>query len=135
MMWYLKTKIIIRFFVLVLVLVPGFCYSQESRNSELGTNWENSPQDYWPFPNPDSGYVSDHATLLGLKKEEEIERWLWQIESKTGVEIIVITINRKCRVLSTRNKTTFKTMGINITITNSTLFYLCQFYKAKTYLY
>lgn len=91
-MWYSKIKKLFSFFVLLVILIPGVCYSQEYRDSELGPNWENSSEDYWPFPNPDSGYVSDHANLLGREKEEKIERWLWQIESKTGVEIIVITI-------------------------------------------
>ena len=91
-MWYLKTKKLFRFFVLLVILIPGVGYSQESRQSELGFDRENSLEDYWPFPDPDAGYVSDHANLLGREKEEEIERWLWQIESRTGVEIIVITI-------------------------------------------
>ena len=91
-MWYSKTKKLFSFFVLLVILLPSVCYSQESRQSEPGLNRENSQEDYWPFPNPDAGYVSDHANLLGREKEEEIERWLWQIESRTGVEIIVITI-------------------------------------------
>jgi uncharacterized protein len=91
-MWYSKTKQLFSFFVLLIILVPGVGYSQESRQSELGFDRENSLEDYWPFPDPDAGYVSDHANLLGREKEEEIERWLWQIESRTGVEIIVITI-------------------------------------------
>lgn len=93
MMWYSKIKKLFSFFVLLVVLIPGVCYSQESSGYEPGSNQENSSKDYWPFPNPDAGYVSDHAYLLGRQKEEEIERWLWQIESKTGVEIIVVTIN------------------------------------------
>jgi uncharacterized protein len=91
-MWYSKTKKLFSFFVLLIILFPGVGYSQESRQSELGFDRENSLEDYWPFPDPDAGYVSDHANLLGREKEEEIERWLWQIESRTGVEIIVITI-------------------------------------------
>jgi len=49
-------------------------------------------QDYSPFPQPGAGYVSDNANLLGPEHEERIERWLWQIESRTGVEIVVVTI-------------------------------------------
>ncbi|MFW6162583.1 MAG: TPM domain-containing protein [Planctomycetota bacterium] len=49
-------------------------------------------QDYSPFPNPDSGYVTDLAGLLSKDEEERIERWLWRIESKTQVEIIVLTL-------------------------------------------
>lgn len=96
-MWYSKIKNIIKIFMLFVVLIPGICYSQENSgdvsDSDLGPGWEHSPEDYGPFPKPDAGYVSDHANLLGGDKEEEIERWLWQIESKTGVEIIVITIS------------------------------------------
>lgn len=93
MMWYSQIKKTVSFFVLLAILVPAVCYSQESMDSELGPAWDNSARDYRPFPDPDAGYVSDHANLLGRDKEEEIERWLWQIESKTGVEIIVITIS------------------------------------------
>ena len=76
-MWYSNIKKIISYFVLFVILIPGICYSQnnsqESRDSEPGPNWDHSPEDYWPFPSPDAGYVSDHANLLGREKEEEIE--------------------------------------------------------------
>ncbi len=49
--------------------------------------------DYTPYPQPGSGYVSDHASLLTYAEEERIERWLWQVESRTNVEIIVVTID------------------------------------------
>ena len=71
-MWYSKIKKLFSFIVLLVILIPGVGYSQESRDSELGPNSENSPEDYWPFPNPDAGYVSDHAYLLGREKEEKI---------------------------------------------------------------
>jgi len=47
---------------------------------------------YHPFPAPDSGYVTDIADLLSTDEEERLERWLWQTESRTGVEIAVVTI-------------------------------------------
>lgn len=50
-------------------------------------------QDYFPFPNPGPGYVTDHAGLLSDGEEERIERWLWEAESRSGVEIIVVTID------------------------------------------
>jgi len=56
-------------------------------------NENNSKKDYAPYPQPDSGYVTDLANLLTIEEEEEIEVWLWQVESKTGVEIAVLTIN------------------------------------------
>jgi uncharacterized protein len=50
-------------------------------------------KDYSPFPNPDSGYVTDIADVLTDDEEERIERWLWQTESRMSVEIIVVTIS------------------------------------------
>lgn len=49
-------------------------------------------KDYAPFPQPDAGYVTDIADVLTRDEEEEIERWLWQTESRTNVEIIVVLI-------------------------------------------
>lgn len=49
-------------------------------------------KDYSPYPQPDSGYVSDHAGLLSPEQEERIEIWLWQVESVSDVEIIVVTL-------------------------------------------
>jgi uncharacterized protein len=49
--------------------------------------------DYSPYPNPDSGYVTDIAGLLSRDEEERIEHVLWQVESNKKVEIIVVTIN------------------------------------------
>jgi hypothetical protein len=49
-------------------------------------------KDYAPFPNPDAGYVTDLAKLLTPAQEAEIERWLWHVERKTGVEMAVVTI-------------------------------------------
>lgn len=48
--------------------------------------------DYGPYPEPDSGYVTDLAGLLNQDEQEQIERWLWQVEAKTGVEIAVVLI-------------------------------------------
>jgi len=51
------------------------------------------PGEQATFPEPDSGYVSDHANLLTTEEEEQIEHWLWQTESRSGVEIIVVVID------------------------------------------
>ncbi|MCP4005601.1 MAG: TPM domain-containing protein [bacterium] len=59
---------------------------------------------YAPFPEPDSGYVSDHADLLTIDEEEQIERWLWQIESRTGVEIIIVVVDSIARYPGTPNQ-------------------------------
>jgi uncharacterized protein len=48
---------------------------------------------YAPYPEPGSGYVTDHAKLLTAQEEERIEQWLWQVEAGSKVEIIVVTIN------------------------------------------
>jgi len=48
--------------------------------------------DYSPYPNPDTGYVTDIAGILTPEQEERIERWLWQVESRTGKEIVVVVI-------------------------------------------
>jgi len=95
-MWYSKIKKTVCGTLLVFFISTGICSARNNDpdplHFELGPNWELTQEDYDPFPNPDAGYVSDHANLLGNEKQEKIERWLWQIESKTGVEIIVITI-------------------------------------------
>lgn len=49
-------------------------------------------KDYSPYPQPDSGYVTDYANLLTKEEEERIEKWLWQVEYRSKVEIIVFTI-------------------------------------------
>ena len=48
---------------------------------------------YAPYPEPDAGYVTDYAYLLSREDQERVETWLWQIESKAGVEIIVVIID------------------------------------------
>ena len=48
--------------------------------------------DYSPFPAPDNGYVTDLDDLLSDDEEERIEVWLWQAESRTGIEIAVVTV-------------------------------------------
>lgn len=48
---------------------------------------------YEPYPNPDSGYVTDKVGLLTTEEQETIEQWLWQVESRSNVEIIVVIID------------------------------------------
>jgi len=50
-------------------------------------------KDYSPFPNPDAGYVTDIADVLKPGQEEVLESWLYTTEKRTGVEIVVLTIN------------------------------------------
>ena len=49
-------------------------------------------QNYAPYPQPDAGYVTDHAQILNAQEEERIEQWLLAVEQKSGTEIIVVTI-------------------------------------------
>ena len=66
----------------------GVASSQEGRlGQHASENW-----DYSPFPAPDNGYVTDLADLLTEEEEERIEVWLWQAESRTGIEIAVVTV-------------------------------------------
>jgi uncharacterized protein len=58
----------------------------------LGSLAEARSRDYAPFPNPDAGYVTDIAGLLTKDQEQQLERWLLQTEKRSGVEIIVVTI-------------------------------------------
>ena len=51
--------------------------------------------DYRPFPHPGPGYVTDHAGLLSPREMERIQRLLWQAESQTGTEIIVVIISSR----------------------------------------
>jgi uncharacterized protein len=65
------------------------CPAQEQ---EIPIPQKRAEKDYSPFPQPDAGYITDEANILGKKAENRIERWLWDIEKKTKVEIIVVTI-------------------------------------------
>jgi uncharacterized protein len=82
----------LRFFIFVFslfLLAGGVCQAQEP---EFPIPQKRFGKDYYPFPQPDVGYITDMANILGKKAENRIERWLWEIEKKTKVEIIVVTI-------------------------------------------
>lgn len=49
-------------------------------------------KDYSPYPQPDSGYVTDIAGVLTAREEERLEQWLIQTEYGTKTEIIVVTV-------------------------------------------
>jgi len=59
---------------------------------------------YAPYPEPDSGYITDIANLLTDEEEEQIETWLWQVEQRSSVEIIVVTINSMSDYPQTSNR-------------------------------
>jgi uncharacterized protein len=52
-------------------------------------------KDYAPFPDPGPGYVTDLVGLLTPEQKERIQQWLWQVESRTGVEIVVVVISAR----------------------------------------
>ncbi|MAE63428.1 MAG: hypothetical protein CMJ18_04080 [Phycisphaeraceae bacterium] len=52
-----------------------------------------SKREHAPYPEPDAGYVTDLAGLLSPDEQERIEVWLWQTESRTNVEIVVVTLD------------------------------------------
>ena len=70
---------------------------------------------YAPYPQPDIGYVSDHANLLTEGEELRLERWLLQVEKQSQVEIIVVTINSLSDYQGTENSSieTFATALFN----------------------
>ena len=81
------------FFILlssVFLLAGGDCPAREPKGP---IPQKRAAKDYSPFPQPDAGYVTDKANILSKKDENRIERWLWDIEKKTKVEIIVVTIS------------------------------------------
>ncbi len=89
-----------KIFIVVLLLSAIFVWDYpavggHAKNGAYDTGASNKQEkvDYFPFPEPDSGYITDLAYLLSSEDEEEIEKWLWQIESRTKVEIIVVTIS------------------------------------------
>ena len=72
------------------LLAGGDCPAQEP---DAPIPIKRAEKVYSPFPQPDAGYITDKANVLGKKVENRIERWLWEIEKKTKVEIIVVTIH------------------------------------------
>jgi len=75
-------------FVLIGCFIGATCAALATLDEQAS-----APRSYAPFPEPDSGYVSDHANLLTTEEEEQIEQWLWQTESRSGVEVIIVVIN------------------------------------------
>lgn len=48
---------------------------------------------YAPYPEPDRGYVTDHANLLTSEQEQALEDLLYTCEKRYGFEMAVVTIN------------------------------------------
>lgn len=85
-----KAKIILAWTV-SFCLVPAACFAGQ--------------KDYSPYPNPDAGHVTDLANLLSDEQQERLERLLSAREKKTGVEIVVVTINSIKDFPGTSNRT------------------------------
>ena len=77
-----------------LLTFPAFAQESETFIPDEDLGISSDTTDYAPYPKPDSGYVTDLAGLLTRDQEEKIEQRLWTTESKTGVEIAVVTIQR-----------------------------------------
>jgi uncharacterized protein len=94
--WRMRNRLLLlRVIVLLPVLVASVAlWSSPARGleSHAAKERKKTSKDYSPFPQPDSGYVTDLAAVLSPEEEERIERWLWQTESRSGVEIAVVTI-------------------------------------------
>ena len=88
---YAEVKAILVSTALVTLALGACCFAGE--------------KDYSPFPNPDAGYVTDLAGLLTNKQQEQLERLLYMTEEKTGVEIVVVTINSMKDYPGTPNRT------------------------------
>jgi len=87
----IEAKTILPLAVFSTLLLGRLCFAQE--------------KDYSPFPNPDAGYVTDLANLLTDQQQEQLERMLYEAERKTGVEIVVVTINSTKDFPGTPNRT------------------------------
>lgn len=83
---------------IILVSITSFCLA--SRACCFANQ-----ADYSPYPNPDAGYVTDLANLLTDEQQEQLERLLSEKEEKTGVEIVVVTINSIKDFPGTSNRT------------------------------
>ncbi|MGE0610482.1 MAG: YgcG family protein [Pirellulales bacterium] len=91
-----------------LAILPSASFAQEvpaadppaAAKAEQGIKQN---RDYGPYPRPDRGYVTDLADLLSQQEEEQIEQWLWRVESQTGVEIAVVTISSLKEYSGTQN--------------------------------
>jgi len=92
----LRNSGLLALLLLALCIGAPMAHAKQAEDAWSGQSLqpEGSPRkDYAPFPEPDAGYVTDIADLLTRDEEERIERWLWQTESRTGVEIIVVCID------------------------------------------
>ena len=107
--WSTKSRGVWRGLVVPVLLVGLFVCASASAQESVGTPRRppdtRAQKDYTPFPNPHAGYVTDIAGLLSAKEEEHIEQWLWQVESRTRVEIIVVTIDSIKDYRDTPNRT------------------------------
>jgi uncharacterized protein len=94
MTWPLKISNRFCLLILAVFLCASALHAQEVNEKDWSEPAEErAGKDYSPFPNPDAGYVTDITNVLTLEEEERIERWLWQTETRTDLEIIVVIID------------------------------------------
>jgi len=74
--------------LLVMLMLNGICLT--SVNTGLGSLYER-PKERAPLPGP-LGYVSDHAGVLDDEWKERIRSVCQDLERKTGVEMVVVTV-------------------------------------------
>jgi uncharacterized protein len=85
MKWYLKSNQPLGACLLLLGAFAALACAQ-------GTPQAPRAEDYAPYPVPEPGYVTDLALLLSPEQKQELNTLLQQVESRTGVEIAVVTI-------------------------------------------
>jgi len=88
-----------------LAFAASAAFCEEPKEEPKPAPEKRKGKDYAPFPNPDAGYVTDLADLLTRDQEEEIEQWLWQVERKTSVEMVVVTLDSIRDYPGTPNRT------------------------------
>jgi len=105
--------------ILVLAMTGGSCAQSATaqasgpqpdpkvqlQNAKKQTFGGTKPKNYAPYPAPGPGYITDNANLLGPGQEKQIQRWLYETEKRTGVEIAVVTINSIRQYPGTNNGT------------------------------
>lgn len=110
---YLKASLSLFFFLL---FVPAVSVFAESAGGQRVLDQQViDERNYSPYPQPGSGYVSDFVGVLSDEEEERIEQWLWQVESRSGVEIIVVILDSIKEYPATENQSieTFATALFN----------------------
>jgi uncharacterized protein len=73
--------------LLILGLFSALAFGQAQEQATAG------PRDYSPYPAPAPGYVTDLAGVITQQDKDYLNHMIYQTEKKTGVEMVVLTIN------------------------------------------